>query len=211
MHFLKEHLRRRTHSIEFFPHKKSQTDSARLKMTSKSLNGSFPLSSAIFWYVVAGSFHEIVHVASMMMSMMMNKDGAFFSPNSVKANLKSFSSFALKSALGRSADLRQLFPNDEKDDDGFLLFFERSVAISRAVAVFASAILFLWSLVESREKQNTNERTGGRKRSRSRRRCSTRFVQTFCFLTWAVLERLEKCPPLILLRSCTAGTLGLFC
>ena len=126
-------------------------------MTSKSLNGSFPLSSAIFWYVLAGFWHEIAHVNSMMMSMMMNKDGAFFSyPNSVKA-LKSFSSFALKSALGRSADLRQLFPNDEKDDDGFLLFFERSVAISRAVAVFASAILFLWSLVALREKQNTNE------------------------------------------------------
>ena len=125
-------------------------------MTSKSLNGSFPLSSAIFWYVVAGFWHELGHVASMMMSMMMNKDGAFFSPNSVKANLKSFSSFALKSALGRSADLRQLFPNNHKDDD-FLLFFERSVAISRAVAVFASAILFLWSLVALREKQNTNE------------------------------------------------------
>ena len=125
-------------------------------MTSKSLkNGSFPLTSAIFWYVLAGAWHELAHVGSMMMLMMMNKDGAFFYPNSVKA-LKSFSSFALKSALGRSADLRQLFPNDEKDD-GFLLFFERSVAISRAVAVFASAILFLWSLVELREKQNNNE------------------------------------------------------
>ena len=90
----------------------------------------------------------------MMMLMMMNKDGAFFSPNSVKA-LKSFSSFALKSALGRSADLRQLFPNDEKDDGGFLLFFERSVAISRAVAVFASAILFLWSLVEGKSNNKT--------------------------------------------------------
>ena len=120
-----------------------------------TLNGSFPLSSAIFWYVLAGAWHELAHVGSMIVMMMMNKDGAFFYPNSVKA-LKSFSSFALKSALGRSADLRQLFPNDEKDDDGFLLFFERSVAISRAVAVFASAILFAWSLVELREKQNNN-------------------------------------------------------
>ena len=135
-------------------------------MTSKSLNGSFPLSSAIFWYVLAGAWHEIAHIGSMMMLMMMNKDGAFFYPNSVKA-LKSFSSLALKSALGRSADLRQLFPNDEKDDDGFLLFFERSVAISRAVAVFASAILFVWSLLELREKQNNNNNNNENRRAKT--------------------------------------------
>ena len=140
-------------------------------MKAEGVSSSFPLSSAVFWYVVAGVAHEMAHCFGFLWAMMMRTDclpnerqGAFFRyPSS--SSRSSFSMSVAMMLLSRRVDANELLTmvpsacDASSDVDGF----ESAAKFSRFLAVCTSSALFLFSLLlllkDNNNKENNRAKT----------------------------------------------------
>lgn len=140
-------------------------------MKAEGVSSSFPLSSAVFWYVVAGVAHEMAHCFGFLWAMMMRTDclpnerqGAFFRyPSS--SSRSSFSMSVAMMLFSRRVDANELLTmvpsacDASSDVDGF----ESAAKFSRFLAVCTSSALFLFSLLlllkDNNNKENNRAKT----------------------------------------------------